>query len=47
MAGSFNTGKEGGDADPNSVNNVTVTPGLNYSITVPSGGFVTISWGDR
>ena len=39
MAGSFNNGQVGKEADPVSHNNVTVTPGLNYPI-VPSDGFV-------
>lgn len=37
-------GGYGGAASPSTINNVAVTPLSNYSITVPSGGSITITY---
>lgn len=39
----FNGGP-GGAATPVTYNNVAVTPGANYTITVPPGGYITITY---
>ncbi len=39
-----NDGNPGSNANTTNYSSVSITPGSNYSVSVPSGGTVTISW---